>query len=107
MTIIQIAGTTSLTLLNGLEDGTFIIGRDGDTVLDYAARWSYGYIVGIRPLTAEDIQPYQKFGVWHHKGVTHIDVVEHVSDRYEAFALAKRHNQIAVWDLREKKEVYV
>lgn len=96
-------------------DGTYIVTDDG--VADYAARWSYGYIVSKQ--TAQmanggitfrhlDMQ-HGLVGVWKDSetGFYYVDLVEHISDRASALQLATERGEIAIWDLRERKEVRV
>lgn len=73
---------TPLGRMSRMADGTYLQDRAG-VWHDYAARWSYGYIVAIRPATDVDIEePYNLIGVWKNpeSGHVYVDVVEHVSD---------------------------
>jgi len=44
-------------------------------------------------------------GIWSHEGKTYLDVVVTVENYDEAVDLAKKHNQIAIWDLRNNNEI--
>jgi hypothetical protein len=84
-----------------LDDGTYIIKQDG-TIENYGDKWAYGYVVGLRALTADDLHPGRLFGVWTcpEDGTRYLDVVEHVTGRENALALGYLKRQKAIYDLR-------
>lgn len=93
------------------EDGTYLVERSLNgggalSIVDYAARWAYGYIVGVKKLEFSDIRGGLLFGVWTNpEGEVEYDVVKHVAALSDAVRLGQDHNQRSIWDLREKKEV--
>ena len=107
---------------NTLPDGTYLK-TDPDTVINYAARWDYGYIVAVEPIdtfrsehrshlgavTDDYVRVGQLFGVWEDSRTGHIyvDIVQHVDALSDALELASAHNQLAIWDVRHKREIRV
>ena len=90
-----------------LEDGTYLIDPDKG-IINYAERWAYGYIVGIRTLDMTDLKNYALFGVWTDEdGTKHWDVVKHVGAIQDARKLAADFDQKCIWDLRDEKVVHV
>ena len=49
--------------------------------------------------------PSNSFGAWTDAGKVYLDVVVTIPDRAKAIELAKQHNQIAIWDLQNSKEI--
>jgi hypothetical protein len=92
-----------------MKDGTYLIQPDGQ-VIDYAERWSYGYIVGVQDLSylggSAFITP-GLVGVWTDTddGRVYVDRVKHVDALSDALDLAREHGELAIWDLREEKEI--
>lgn len=106
---------------NPVADGTYQI-RDGNLV-DYAAKWSYGYMVGLPggmqfnsyritqgglAKTAAQLG-WTLFGVWTdpETGIQYIDPVKHVGAIQDALALARESGELAIWDLRESVAITV
>ena len=91
-----------------IPDGTYQLKSD-NTIEDYAAKWSYGFIVGVHALRFEDLYPGRLFGVWTDPddGQLYIDAVIHVDSRLDAERLGKVYDQKAVFDLRTREVVYV
>lgn len=48
-----------------------------------------------------------RLGLWEDRGKLYIDISEHVEDLDEALALAKKRQQIAIWDCKNKKAIYL
>ncbi len=80
----------------------------------------------IMPLSHELVQMYYAFhrdllipkkyskqsyclGTWHDakSNKIYLDVVRVVADKVDALALAKKHNQLAIFDLKRLKEIFV
>jgi hypothetical protein len=49
--------------------------------------------------------PENSFGAWSHDGKVYLDVVATIPDVNQAIELGKQHNQIAIWDLKNAKEI--
>jgi hypothetical protein len=49
--------------------------------------------------------PENSFGAWTHDGKVYMDVVATVPDVAQAVELGKQHNQIAIWDLKNAREI--
>lgn len=96
-------------LYNEIKDlpvGTYVI--HPDSIVNYAAKWAYGYVVGIRELELTDLKDYTLFGVWDDPmGVRHWDLVRHVDALPDAIKLARDMDQYSIYDLRNEKEVVV
>jgi len=45
------------------------------------------------------------FGAWTHDGKVYLDVVATIPDQQKAVDLGKQHNQIAIWDLKNNREI--
>lgn len=89
-----------------LEEGTYLVAPEG--VVDYAERWSYGYIVGVRELSFSDLKVGTLFGIWKNEdGVQEIDLVRHVAALQDAKKLAADLDQTAIYDLRDRKVIDV
>jgi len=97
-----------LDQIHGLPDGTYQLSRVTGKVEDYAAKWAYGYIVGIGTLD-RDPQYGELFGVWYDEdnGVQYVDRVTHLADANAAADLARKNGELAVYDLRDKAVRYV
>ena len=89
-------------------DGTYLISPEGGLV-DYTARWSGGYIVGIKALELRDLKPYALVGIWTDEGdVVQYDLVRHLfTDVESAKQLARENDQTHVYCLREEKVIAV
>lgn len=89
------------------KDGTYSLKEDG-TFEDYAAKWSYGYIVGVKPLQGEP-RVGELFGVWTdpEDGTLYVDVVEHVDALTDAIRVAVSRGEKAIYDLRDCKVIDV
>lgn len=88
------------------KDGTYLIKPEG--IVDYAERWAYGYIVGVRELKTSDLKDWTLIGRWTNpEGDVEWDLVVHVDAWQDAVKMAKDYDQRAIWDLRDKKEVFV
>lgn len=87
------------------EDGTYLV--TSEEVLNYADRWAYGYLVVVRKLLLEDIRPGVLYGVWTTALGRSYEIVKHIDSLSDATAAAKEYGQQAIYDLREKKVVYV
>jgi len=61
-----------------------------------------GYLDGNEDLLMD---PNNSFGAWSNEGKVYLDVVVTVPDQAKAIELAKQHNQIAIWDLQNNKEI--
>lgn len=94
----------NISAVHGLPDGTYHLSRVTGQVEDYAAKWAYGYIVGIKPLD-RDPQFGELFGVWRNGDTTYVDLVEHISDRGTAEAVARARRELSLYDLRERKVI--
>jgi hypothetical protein len=87
-------------------DGTYLFTPAG--VVDYAERWSYGYIVGVRPLEMNDLKTYTLAGIWtDENGMRHYDLVKHVDAYQDAVRMAHDNEQVAIYDMRDEKVVMV
>lgn len=85
-------------------DGTYLLTGDG-RLIDYAARWAYGYIVGIAPVSSwRTLTPHTLYGVWRDPatGIHHVDVVRHIDALSDALAVARATHQLAIYDLRTR-----
>lgn len=108
-----------------MEDGTYIKTESGE-IVEYASKWAYGYIVGIQNVaTIEDhplyvdklieiririrtIPAHKLFGVWTDSdGTVYIDYVEHVDTLSAALSKARERGELAIWDLRNEREIRV
>lgn len=107
-------------LLGIVPDGTYSVWHGVAT--DYAARWAYGYMVGVgnlltlddQRITQGDLTVAEAFGdhllgVWTdpETGISYLDRVKHVGALSDALALAHENGELAIWDLREGKTVTV
>lgn len=107
-------------ILDAVPDGTYSVWHGVAT--DYAAKWAYGYMVGVGNLltleveriTQADLNVAEAFGdhlvgVWTdpETGVSYLDRVKHVGALPDALALARENGELVIWDLREGKTVYV
>jgi len=107
-----------------ISDGTYVLGKDSagnDTVEDYAARWSYGYLVGHKealpkstslPTVAqivEALKVHRKVGVWTdpNTGTVYVDAVDHIPALSDALRIAKVRGELAIYSLMESKEIWV
>lgn len=101
-------------------DGIYQLGADGELV-DYAAKWAYGYIVGTTSVSlgfpnrgrsvtrvARDLG-WKLFGVWTDPfdNQVWIDPVRHIDSLEDALRAAVESNQIAIYDLRQQKVIQV
>jgi hypothetical protein len=108
-------------------DGTYYINPLTEEIIDYGAKWQYGYFVGTIP--AFIIDPNQEresnlwdnildayyvtgspmIGVWTNPetGFIFFDAATHVSDRNSAKYEAEKHNQEYVFDAFLQKSVKV
>lgn len=103
-------------------DGTYQLGTDGELV-DYAAKWAYGYIVGTTSYrldisnTENNISKmaqnldWQLFGVWTEiysdDPLVWIEPVRHIDSFKDAIRAAVESGQIAIFDLRQQKVIQV
>jgi len=88
------------------EDGTYLLTAEGS--LNYEDRWAYGYLVATGPVSLRELGPGLLFGVWTDpEGHRHFDKVRHVDARVDAVKLAQECGQQAIYDLMEKKVVFV
>jgi hypothetical protein len=46
-------------------------------------------------------------GSWKNQGKVYLDISVNVADKEEAMKMAKEHNQLAIWDVKNKQEVTV
>jgi hypothetical protein len=92
--------------LADLGDGTYIVNRD-NKIENYGDKWSYGYIVGRRPATAEDLTPGTLFGVWTDPdtGLVYVDLVDHIASRDHAIDTGVARNELAIYDLRAREVI--
>lgn len=101
-----------------IKDGTYQI-KDGKLV-DYAAKWAYGYIVatlnhqvsvaGINESEAiayATERGWKLVGVWNYLDGTYFEPVSHVDSLQDALRIAIEYNQDSIYDLRESKEIWV
>jgi hypothetical protein len=88
-------------------DGMYLITDDG--VIDYAERWGYGYIVGIKPMAiTDDVDGGKLFGIWtDENGQRHYDLVKHVDSLPDAIKLGKETNQRCIYGLRDQEVVHI
>lgn len=106
--------------LDIVPDGTYSVWHGVAT--DYAAKWAYGYMVGVGNLLALEVERITQadltvaeafgdhlMGVWTdpETGVSYLDRVKHVAALSDALALARENGELAIWDLRERKTIYV
>lgn len=49
--------------------------------------------------------PENSFGAWSHDGKVYLDVVATIPDINQAVELGKKNNQIAIWDLKNGKQI--
>jgi len=49
--------------------------------------------------------PENSFGAWSHDGKVYLDVVATIPDLEQAKQLGAQHNQIAIWDLKNGKQI--
>jgi len=49
--------------------------------------------------------PENSFGAWSHDGKIYLDVVATIPDINQAVELGKKHNQIAIWDLKNAESI--
>lgn len=86
-----------------IKDGTYnpITGKE--------ARHIKGYYVGIEPtdLNNPNFKQGQLLGTWTDKGKLYIDKTEHIKDLDEAIGRAKARGEIAIWDIKNKKEIRI
>lgn len=89
------------------EDGTYLMTEDG--LVDYAARWGYGYIVGVKPMTINDpVDGGTLFGIWtDENNLRHYDLVKHVDALPDAIALAKEADQRCIYSLRDREVLHI
>lgn len=106
-----------------MQDGTYLVKSNGD-IVNYGERWAYGYFVGDGwhginrdPSTITDWAGLFQMvaiksgsnlvGVWtdSRTGRVYIDPVTHVSDRQSAIELGLSRAEMAIWDVRESKEI--
>lgn len=100
------AGDNLIRNIDALSDGTYVL--ENGNIHNYAARWSFGYIVGVRALELTDLRNYVVIGVWHDEdGTKYLDLVKHIHAYSDAIKFAKDHDQKAIYDLREEKVVFV
>lgn len=92
--------------VEALGNGTYVF--NGLDIIDYGARWGYGYIVPIRKLTPEDLSGRVLFEVFvDEHGGRNVSVAKHVDSRADAFEMAKINRQQSVWDLAGDHVLYV
>ena len=89
-----------------LPDGTYQVSPLTGEVRDYGVKWAYGYIVGVKPLD-RPLRFGELFGVWSHEGEVYVDIVEHISDRGSALRIAAERGETAIYDLRERKVIFI
>lgn len=101
-----------------VKDGTYTVDNAG--IHDYAAKWAYGYMVGTgailqtnEPLTERALSELHEgyggvIGIWADTdGTIYVDKVRHVDALSDAIDLAKRGNELAIWDLRNQREIRI
>lgn len=88
-----------------LKDGTYLVNGEGELI---TAPFRSGYYVATHETSLEEAKPGQLVGVWTNPetGRTHIDNTRWVYSRETAIELGKRHNQLAIWDIKNKKEIW-
>ena len=105
-------------------DGTYTV-VNGELV-DYAAKWAFGYIVAKGSdaygayqtpsrVTVENVIAGAKafgwslFGVWVDPatGIQYIDPVEHIAALPDALTVARQRGEIAIYSLRDEVCVYL
>lgn len=105
-----------------MSDGTFYKDSHGQTY-NYAERWAYGYIVGVESLAIipgdRDVSELvnvilaipnnTRYGVWTNPntGVVYVDRVEHIDTRHEAIDRAESMREHAIYDLRDRRVIYI
>lgn len=69
---------------------------------------SKGYWVGTEEVTLSEIKPLELIGIWTAKtGKVYYDRTTLVPNLDEAIALAKKHNQLAIWDVVHSLEIAI
>lgn len=87
-----------------LQDGTYLkLSKDNLVRIETTK----GYWVGITEADLDSVYTGHLVGVWNDKdtGKTWVDVVEYRENLGDAVVLAKEHNQIAIWDNSNQKEI--
>ena len=89
-----------------MENGTYI--KDGDefTLITNATT---GYWANVASATPETTAEGEYLGVWTNpvSGVTYYDKSVWVAGLDEAIAIGNQHNQLAIWDIANEKEVWL
>ena len=113
------------TLANGLYNnngGTYHIDANSALPMSFKS----GYMVGIKKglvrcgfdltpleldwlITSRNENPGSYIGTWHNldNNLSYFDIVLRVSTRENALALAKSHNELAIWDNTNQCEIIV
>ena len=88
-----------------MNDGTYL-NVNGTFVL---AHPTSGYWVGLYATTLDDTHDGQYVGVWTNpeSGVTYYDRSVWVAELDNAIALGKSHEQLAIWDIANEKEIWL
>lgn len=88
-----------------MENGTYL-NLDGEFVPIVATT---GYWVAIEPALPSQVVSGQYLGVWTDEkdGKEYYDRSVFIADLDDALAVAKQHDQIAIWDNAKRCEVYV
>ena len=89
-----------------MENGTYLKLSTGEFTPITATT---GYWVAIKPKMPHDIFEGQYLGVWTDEkdGKEYYDRSVFISDLDDALAVAKQHDQIAIWDNANRCEIYV
>ena len=93
--------------LHSLGDGTYMVGPEYG-IVNWAERWSYGYVVAERELFESDLDTAGVLvGVWRSTMGVEVDLVRHIATLQEALDKAKEWKQDAIYDLRDEVVVPV
>lgn len=87
-----------------LEDGTYLkLAKDNLVRIETTK----GYWVAITEADLESVYTGHLVGVWTdtNTGKVWVDVVEYRESLGDAVELAKQHNQLAIWDNANSKEI--
>lgn len=90
----NMVGTNNYAVAAYPERAEILPGIDFDKVEEYI-------------LKNEDLlnNPENSFGAWAHNGQVYLDIVATIPDVHKAIELGRQHNQIAIWDLKNGKEI--
>jgi len=86
-------------------DGTYLITDSG--IVDYAERWSYGYVVRLRELDITDLKTGTLFQVRTDSDSVQYALVRHVDAIQDATALALDFDQNEMYGLFEQEVIYL